>query len=370
MTIGLLLAGGSGVSQATTTHGDLLLDDGSTGGTNTATSLGTIERELCNVTPDSTVTIDVVAVDAEDWASMDFVIYYPSPILVASPGPGDGGDAGPFDFVPFDPNDFDNTFDAENFLFPNVTDADSNYSLTEAAPDGSSAHGISMFDGSITNGNTGSGGMAHITLDTTNLAAGEHTLMLGVTSAFSGGLHSATPPAPPPPFLPDSFGAFKLAIDVPCSTDTDGDGVSDADEDAFGSDKNDADSIPESDDWLPEYLGSDSNPAGPTCSDGIDNDGDGQVDDADPSCSSTATTPTATATVAPATATATAVLPTSAQPTATATAVPPLPGTGGPPDAGSDSWLTVLYVAGGVIAAMAAAGAVSWRLRRRAARAK
>ncbi len=302
MTIGFLLASGAGVSQAghDTTHGDLLLDNGSIPApvapalsSNTATSVGTIERQLCNVTAGDTVTIDVVAVNANDWAGMDFVLYYPSPAVVTAPGPTSTAEGGAFDFVPLDVTKFADTFGPQNFLFPDSSDAAADYATTDGVSDGSSPHGVSMFDSLLAgNGNGGinDGGLARITLDTTGLAAGEYTLILGVTAVFAGGLHS--PPTlgdPLPPFLPDNFGAFKLAIDVPCSTDSDGDGVSDADENAFGSDPNDVDSIPENDDWIPEFFGQPQTdpgetPGGPTCSDGIDNDGDGEIDQADSGC--------------------------------------------------------------------------------------
>ena len=243
------------------------------------------------------------------------------------------------------------------------------YSLSEGVPDGSSPHGISAFDNAL-KGESGDGGIARLSLDTTDLKVGEYTLLLGKTKAFAGGVHSDNPPTFFGPV--DHFGAFMLAIGQACSTDTDGDGVSDADENAFGSDPDNIDSIPENNLWLPEY--SNPNPAQPPgdippCSDGVDNDGDGQVDGDDPSCSSTAvlsaaqtSTPTATATPGP-TSVAGAV--------AGATATIPVPSTGGPPTGASgNDWLIVLYVAGGVIAAMTAGGAVSWRLRRRAAKVK
>ena len=397
ITIGLLFARGGGVSEAghDTTHGDLLLDAAT--GDNTATAVGTVTRQLCNVPVDSTVTIDVVARDAEDWAAFDFVIYFPSPIEVLRPGPDDGvidltdnPDAG-FDFVPFDLGDPFATTEAQNFLFPftildngpdatpgtfdDVRDSDSDYSTTEGVTDGSSPHGVSMVDNSLV-GNSGSGGMARIKLEIPfQMTPGEYTLLLGITSAFAGGIHSDADP-----FLPDNFGAFKLAIEVPCSTDSDGDGVSDADEATFGSDPDDVNSIPENNLWLPLYRNvnilkpefSDI----PPCTDIVDNDGDGLVDFDDPSCSSTPTTPaagdgagagaTATATPGP-TATATP----GPMATASATvAAAVLPVTGGAPGDGGSNWLTVLYVAGGVIAAMAVVGAISQRLKRRAAKAK
>ena len=458
MTIGFLFARSGGVSEAghDTTHGDLLLDAAT--GDNTPTAVGTVTRQLCNVPVNSTVKIDVVAVGAEDWAGYDFVIYYPSPIVVKHPGPGDGGvdqdqefddvevidglvdisgngtigteddgflggvilgteviDGGldtsdngtvgteddlpefmatgvevigggldmvgngtidteddgfidsfaAFDFAMLDVLDIPNTFGSQNILFPDSSDANADYSTTDGVPDGSSPHGVSLFDNSLA-GNIGSGGLARLKLDTTNLPAGEYTLLLGKTAAFGGGVHSD-----PflPAFLPDNFGAFTLAIGKGCSPDTDGDGVSDADENTFGSDPNDIDSIPESNLWLPEYGNARDDPADPLndvppCTDGIDNDGDGLVDFADPSCLEVATTtipsaPTATATPAPTVAA-----------TPTATVPPPLPTTGGPLDTGGNSWLIVVYVAGGVIAAMAAAGAVSQRLRRRGAKPK
>ncbi len=376
MTIGLLLASGGDVSLAShgPTHGDLLLDDPTMGGSNTATSLGTIQRQLCNVALDSTVTIDVVAVDAEDWAAMDFVIYYPSPILVERPGPDDGvlelsiDPAAGFDFVILDTGDIPNTFGPQNFLAPDSSDSNDDYTTTEGVPDGSSPHGVSMFDNSL-NGNTGSGGMARIRLDTTNLPKGEYTLLLGKTTTFGGGVHSDASG-----FVPDNFGAFTLAIDQACSTDTDGDGVSDADEDTFGSNPDDIDSIPESVLWLPEYSNPNpEKPPGdiPPCSDGVDNDGNGLVDAADPACGFAAA-PTATSTAVPTSQlTPTSVAGVTSAPTPTATI--PVPATGGPPTSASgDGWLILLYIAiaGGVTVAMATAGAVSWRLRRRAAKAK
>ncbi len=314
--VATLMLTGNGVSQAShdTTHGDLLLEDGRTPtptgfplppSSNTPTSLGTIERQLCNVTVNSTVTIDVVAVDAEDWLGMSFLVYFPSPSVVTSPGPGDTGDNGPFDFIPADVVDEILVFNGpQNFLLPGDPDVDPDgagplpdaqglYDGTEAVSDGSSPHGISVFDGSIENGNSGNGALARITLDTTGLVAGEYTLLLSKDTGNPGGLHSATPPTPPSPFLPDNFGAFMLAIGQACSTDTDGDGVSDADEATFGSCADDGpptcatqgflsgtaaeDSIPESADWIPVYNA-------PTCSDGIDNDRDGFTDGTDKDC--------------------------------------------------------------------------------------
>ncbi len=472
----ILMLMASGTSRAAppapAAEGDLLLDDGSiptpTGPaltSNTATSVGTIERQLCNVAVDSTVTIDVVAVDAEDWASFDFVIYYPSPIVVKHPGDLDGGvdqdqefddvevidglvdisgngtigneddgflggvilpgtevidggldtsgngtvgteddlsgfaetdveviDGGldivgngtigteddgfidsfaAFDFAMLDLGDLGNTLGSQNLLFPDSTDANADYGTTDIVPDGSSPHGVSLFDNSSA-GNSGSGGLARLKLDTTNLPAGEYTLLLGKTAAFGGGVHSD-----PflPAILPDNFGALTLAIGQGCSPDTDGDGVSDADENTFGSDPNDIDSIPESNLWLPEYGNPTVDPADPRndvppCTDGIDNDGDGLVDFADDSClGALLATPTPTATSVP-TATATPKPTVAATPTATVAPVE-LPTTGGSaPADGGNSWLILIYVAGGVIAAMAAAGAVSQRLRRRGAKSK
>ena len=64
--------------------------------------------------------------------------------------------------------------------------------------------------------------------------------------------------------------------------DSDSDGVSDTAEELAGSDPNDPDSFPESIavELLTAFLG----PALPLCSDGIDNDLDGLIDDEDPGC--------------------------------------------------------------------------------------
>ena len=208
--------------------------------------------------------------------------------------------------------------------------------------------------------------MARLSLDTTDLLAGEYTLLLGVAKGFAGGVHSDAVG-----FKPDHFGAFTLAIGQPCSTDTDGDGVSDADETTFGSDPSDDNSTPESSQWVPAFELATGGL--PTCVDGVDNDGDGQIDDADVGCGDasppTQTQPTATSTTSTPAPTLTSVAGATSAPTATATI--PVPATGGPPTGTSgNAWLIVLYVAGGVIAAMTTAGAASWRLRRRAAKAK
>ena len=292
--VATLMLIGNGVSQATTNHGDLLLEDGNTGGANTPTALGTIERQLCGVTAD-TVTIDVVAVDAEDWLAMSFLVYYPSPSVVTSPGPDDTGDNGPFDFIPADVVDEILVFDGpQNFLLPDDPsevggpDIQGLYNGTEETPDGSSPHGVSVFDGSIEFGNpssgAGSGALARITLDVSDLEPGEYTLLLSNDAGFPGGLHSEEPPTAPPPFLPDNWGAFMLAIGTACPADDDGDGVSDDVENFFGSATDDADEIPESAAWIPEYNA-------PTCSDGIDNDKDGFTDSEDAGCPPAAPAP-------------------------------------------------------------------------------
>ena len=268
-----IIAGGGGVSQAQG-NGDLLLDWAIDD--NTPTAVGEVDTGCQSFSAGTLVQIDAVAVNAVDWAAMDFVIEYPSPAVVTRPGRGDGQGGGAYDFVPSDPGDPTNTFGAQNFMFPDSSDTNADYSTTEPVPDGSSPHGMSPFDNSLA-GNSGSGGMARITLDTTGLTPGVYTLSLGVTAAFAGGVHSDASG-----LELSGLGSVQLAIDTDC-------------------------------------------PAG---------------------------TPMATQP--------------QASPTPAASPGPPSPNDGDSDD--DNSWLTIVFVAGGAIAAVAVIAAVSGRLMRRVTR--
>ena len=268
----LILSGGTGHATPAP-HGDLLLDWETSD--NTDAAVGTVDTG-CRSFPSSggNVHIDVVAVNAVDWAAMDFEFNYPSPAMVLSPGPSDGTsdasidpDTG-FDFVPFDDDD-PATFGANNFM--NGADSAMDYTTTEPVPDDSSPHGISEFDNNLA-GESGSGGMARITLDVSGLAPGVFTLSLSISPAFAGGVHSDASGA-----VPDNFGSVEFAIDQDCAegaTDPDGDGAQDGDG-AIPLDPNedaDTDGVVNSADNCP----SESNP------DQADTDGDGVGDACEP----------------------------------------------------------------------------------------
>jgi len=85
------------------------------------------------------------------------------------------------------------------------------------------------------------------------------------------------------PAAPEEGTATPTATVV--AVDTDGDTVTDDVEELYGSDPEDADS-------MPEALAYDA----ATCSDGVDNDGDGLTDDDDPGCAVVEETPTPTPT--------------------------------------------------------------------------
>ena len=277
----LMVIGGGTSSAAPVVEGSLLLDSAT--GDNTDVSIGTVTRELCSVTSGTTIHIDVVAQSASDWAGMDYLVYFPSPAVLDRPGPGDAGvdlivdPLAGFDFVIF-PAPIGPVFGSNNLLSTAAGSA-VDYSPTQTVPSGASPRGISQFDNTLT-GESGSGGMSRISLDTSGLATGQYTILLSQNAAFAGGVHSDNSA-----FNPDNYGAFKLAIGEACKGDSDADadhdddddGVSDLDEIQFGSDPNDQDSIPESAAWVPVYNG-------PTCSDGVDNDQDGFTDGKDIDC--------------------------------------------------------------------------------------
>ena len=205
----LMMAGGGGVGRAQV-NGDLLLDWAIDD--NTPTSVGVVDTECQSFSAGTVIQIDVIAVSANDWAGMDFVIEYPSPAVVSAPGRDDGQEGGAFDFAMLDLGNLANTAGSQNFLFPDSSDSNADYSTTEVAPDGSSPHGISMFDNSLA-GNSGSGAMARITLDNTaDLAPGVYTISLGVTGAFAGGVHSNASL-----LTLDNLGSVQLAIDTDCA---------------------------------------------------------------------------------------------------------------------------------------------------------
>ncbi len=316
--IGLqIIAGDGGASQAQG-NGDLLLDWAIDD--NTPTSVGVVDTECRSFSAGTLVQIDVIAVNANDWAALDFVIEYPSPAAVIAPGPNDGVEGGAFDFVPFsiNPNPPPTLLNAgaENFLFPDDSDSNADYITTEGVSDSNSPHGISMIDNSLA-GNSGSGGLARISLDTTGMATGVHTLSLSTgTSAdnniiYDGAIHSDASG-----FMPDNFGSVQWAIDTDCPR------------------------------GMPTPA---PTPGGPPPAAG--------PGDATPAPTPGGPPPTAgpgDATPAP-------------TPTAAATSGELL-SAGGDSDADDNDWLTVLYVAGGLMAAMAAVGAISVLLRRRAHR--
>ncbi|MCH7807254.1 MAG: hypothetical protein IH995_08995 [Proteobacteria bacterium] len=214
--IGLQIIAGNGVVSQAQGSGDLLLDWAIDD--NTPTSVGVIDTECQPFSAGTLVQIDIIAVNASDWSGIDFVIEYPAPAAVIAPGPNDGREGGAFDFVQFNAADPANTAGAENFLFPDSTDNNADYVITEPASDSNSPHGISMFDNTLeTAGNSGDGALARISLDTTGMATGVHTLSLSTgTSAdnnltYAGGIHSDATP-----FQPHNFGAVQLAIDRDC----------------------------------------------------------------------------------------------------------------------------------------------------------
>jgi hypothetical protein len=102
--------------------------------------------------------------------------------------------------------------------------------------------------------------------------------------------------------------------DSGCGDDTDGDGVSDDGEDDLGSDPDDANSTPE-----------DASVCD-VCSDGVDNDLDGEIDGDDEGCAAAAVTPTVTAT-ATATGTPVEVTPTPTETSVEDICAPVFPGT-------------------------------------------
>ena len=316
MTIGFLFARGSGVSQATPgSHGDLVLDWEV--GDNTDVSVGVINSVCQEVLSSAeTVRIDVVAVNANDWAGIDFVFIYPSPVIFDRPGPGDGGidqlfdEAAGFDFVPVDLGTGANL--GSTNLMSSAAGSAVSYSTTDLVPDGASPHGISLFDNSAI-GESGSGGLARLTLDISGVTAGFHTLSLGITGAFAGGVHTDASG-----FVPDNaptsgtapFASVTMAVDLA---------------------------------------------EGQSCADA-------------PTPTSTPA-PGATPTPGPGTATPTpgptGVL--GATPTPGPTDLPDLPDVGGAPGVGGGGniWPIVAFVVGGVLLGVAAAGAIAQRLRQR-----
>jgi hypothetical protein len=87
------------------------------------------------------------------------------------------------------------------------------------------------------------------------------------------GSPTPTPSPTPAPVPPTPTPVPPTPAPTPPAGDADGDGVSDADEEKFGSNVLDATSTPEDADY-------DSD----TCTDGVDNDGDGNIDAADSAC--------------------------------------------------------------------------------------
>ena len=214
--VGLLILAGDGESVRAQEDGDLLLDWAIED--NTPTSVGVIDTDCRSFSAGLPVQIDVIAVNAVDWAGMVFLIEFPPQAVVSSPGPASGQEGEAFDFVPFD-DATAATFGSQNFLFPDSSDNNADYSTSEVVPDGSSPHGVSMFDNSLT-GNSGSGGMARVSLDTTALTPGVYTLSLttGFNEAmrlYEGGVHSDARGS-----TPDIFGSVFLAVEADCPTGT------------------------------------------------------------------------------------------------------------------------------------------------------
>ena len=185
---GVIALGAVVIFSAPGSHGDLLLDWQVTD--NTATSVGTIDSSCQSFTAGTTVRIDAIASSAVDWASFGFRFGRPiasvgaSVPVVTIPGPSDGFGGGGFDFI------FVGAPGAQNFLFPDSSDTNDSYASTQAVPDSTRrAHGISLFDGGA-KGNSGSGGIARISLDTTGMAPGLYVLLLVTDLAFAGGVHS------------------------------------------------------------------------------------------------------------------------------------------------------------------------------------
>ncbi len=79
-----MMAGGGGVGRAQG-NGDLLLDWAI--GDNTPISVGVVDTQCQSFSAGTLVQIDVIAVNAVDWAATDFVIEYPAPAVVTGPGP-------------------------------------------------------------------------------------------------------------------------------------------------------------------------------------------------------------------------------------------------------------------------------------------
>ena len=210
--VGLPVLTGDGEIVQAQEKGNLLLDWAIDD--NTPTSVGMVDVECRTFAAGALVKIDAIAVDAVDWAAIDFIIEYPSPAVVSAPGPGDGQEDGAFDFVPFAREDPTDSLGAQNFMFPDSADANADYSTGEPVTDGLSPHGISMFDNSLA-GNSGSGGMARISLDTSGLAPGVYTLSLGVTGHFAGAVHSDASV-----LQLDNFGSVYFAIETDCISGT------------------------------------------------------------------------------------------------------------------------------------------------------
>ena len=215
--VGLLALTGGGELVRAQENGDLLLDWAIDD--NTPTSVGMIDTDCRSFQAGSPVQIDVIAVNAMDWAGIDFLIEFPLQAVVSSPGPASGQEGGAFDFLPSNPEDPANTFGSQNFLFPDSSDSNADYTTSEVVPDGSSPHGVSMFDNSLS-GNNGDGGIAHISVDTTALAPGVYTLSLTIgfnetMISYEGGVHSDASGS-----IPDNFGSVYLAIETDCPSGT------------------------------------------------------------------------------------------------------------------------------------------------------
>jgi hypothetical protein len=121
-----------------------------------------------------------------------------------------------------------------------------------------------------------------------------------------------------------------------CDTDIDGDGFTNTDEEAAGSDALDATSQPESETYNPG-----------SCSDSVDNDGDGDTDAADSGCAAAAATATPTSTASPG-------------PTPTAAE---LPESGGPGSSSDSTWPLVTFA--GLATLAAGASIFAYRRMRR-----
>ncbi len=215
--VGLPALTGDGEIVRAQENGDLLLDWAIDD--NTPTSVGVIDTDCRSFPAGAPVQIDVIAVNAMGWAGIDFLIEFPPQAVVSSPGPNSGREGEAFDFLPSNPGDLANTFGSENFLFPDSSDSNADYITSEVVPDGSSPHGVSLFDNSLS-GNSGNGGIAHISVDTTALAPGVYTLNLTTgfnenMFSFEGGVRGDASG-----FQPDIFGSVYLAIETDCPTGT------------------------------------------------------------------------------------------------------------------------------------------------------